>query len=155
MLNEVLTSLKNNFYRYTNGVLNYSYTKDLTFTASSGKVAGAFTSTFLVGEYIRISDSRLNDGVYLISAISTTEITIDTTLDTTFTDEAEIECIITKIYIPNDLVALIAEIKTYNTNNTSGLQLERQGNREIRYAKSSGWKDVFLNRLSKYRKLNW
>lgn len=158
MLNEVLVYLNNYFFEYSSGAKKYSYSKDIAFT-STGTMTGDFTDTFLAGEYVLIENTRLNDGVYKISAIDDTTITIDATLDLTIDTEASITTTITKCYIPKDLLAIIAEIKTYNTNVTDGVSSESQGNRSISYSAngtaSSGWQNAFGSRLAKYRKVRW
>lgn len=154
MINEVLTHLNNYFYKYTLGTRNFAYTKDMTFTGTD-TIAGAFTDTFIVGEYVKIENSRLNDGVYLITANGGTTLTIDASLDIAISTEAEISCIITKLYIPKHLVALIADIKTYEATANNGVMREKQGSREIDYASDSTWNSVFAKRLSKYKKLGW
>lgn len=154
MLNSVLEYLNNYFFRYTLGVKSYTFTRDVTFT-SANTLTGDFTSTFLVGEYILIEDTRLNNGVYLITAIDDTTITIDATLDITIDTESEIECTLTKLFIPKPLISLIAEIKTYDASTTSGLVSESQGSRSVSYATMSGWKTAFGSQLSGYKKLRW
>lgn len=154
MLNEVLNDLNNYFFQYTLGLKKNSYSKDVTFTATDTMEAD-FTDTFIVGEYVLIEGSRLNDGVYLISAIDDTSITIDTTVDITISTEAEISCTITKLYIPKSFIALLAEIKAFNSGSTTGLSSESQGSRSISYSGDSSWKMAFKNRLSQYRKLGW
>ena len=160
MLNEVIEYLNNYFFKYTLGVKNYTYTKDVTFTATGTLAATDFSSTFVVGEYILIENTRLNDGIYLITAIDATTITVDATLDIAITSEAEVEATLTKLYIPKQLIALIADIKTYNTNTTDGVVSESQGNRSVTYGTSSGggasgWQSAFKNRLERYKKLRW
>lgn len=158
MLNEVIEYLNNYFFKYTLGITTYSYTRDLTFTTNN-TIEADFTDTFLVGEYILIEGTRLNDGIYKISAIDTTSITIDATLDITISAEAEISAEITKLFIPKELIATIAEIKTYNTTTTDGIASESQGTRSVSYATStngsSGWQNAFKSRLARYKKLRW
>jgi len=154
MLNSVLEYLNNYFFKYTSTAKEYSYAKDITFTTNN-TMAGDFTDTFLVGEYVLVEGSRINDGVYLISAIDDTTITIDATVDLTIDTEPQIDCTITKLFIPKQLISLIAEIKDYNTNVTTGIASESQGNRSVSYGGSSGWKSAFSNQLSVYKKLRW
>lgn len=158
MLNAVLKYLNNYFFQYSNGTKKYTFTKDTTFTTND-TLAGDFTDTFIAGEYILVEGTRLNDGVYLISSITDSEITIDATLDRTIKTEAEVSTTLTKLYIPDDLLDIIAEIKTYNTNVTDGVSSESQGNRSISYSSdgtgSSGWKNAFASKLSTYKKLRW
>ena len=156
MLNEVIEYLNNYFYKYSSGVTQYSFTKDVTFTTNN-TLEGDFADTFLVGEYIQLEDTRLNDGIYKIIAIDDTSITIDATLDITIDTEAEISTTMTKLFIPKDLIATIAEIKTYNTNTTDGIASESQGNRSVSYATSTngstGWQTAFKTRLNSYKRL--
>lgn len=154
MLNQVLKYLNRWFYRLSNGLPEYSFSKDCTFTTAN-KIEADFASTFLVGEYVKIEGSRLNDGVYKISAIDAISLTIDATVDLTITTEPEITCTLTKLDIPKELIALIAEIKTYNTNVTDGVASESQGSRSISYGTQSGWQGAFKSRLSQYRKVRW
>lgn len=155
MLNEVIKEINNYFLEYSNGVLSNSYTVDSTFTAT-GTIEGDFTDTFIAGEYILIQGTRLNDGIYLISAIDDTSITIDADLDIVLSTEAEVETTLTKLYIPKSLIALIAEIKTFNSSTTAGISSESQGSRSISYENgSSTWTSAFSGRLSAYKKLKW
>jgi len=154
MLNALLRELNNYFYRYTNGAKQYSFTIDCTFT-STNTIEGDFTDTFLVGEYIQVCDSRLNDAVYKIATISTTELTIDTTLDCLISTEPELACSVTKLFIPCDVIDLADEITDYNTNVTDGIASESQGNRSISYGSTSGWKNAFSTRISTYRRTRW
>ena len=158
MLNAVLKSLNNYFIKYTNGSANYSYTKDVTFTSNNtitAVTASDFADTYIVGEYILIENTRINDGVYLISAITDDAITVDATLDITISTEGEVEATMTKCYIPDELIDLITEIKTYNSSTTEGIASESQGSRSVSYNGQSGWLNAFNSRLSVYKKLRW
>lgn len=149
MLNEVLNYLNNYFQD-----LDYSFQTDCAFTADD-TIAGDFTDTFIVGEYIRIRDTRLNDGVYLIKTITDSEITIDATVDQKIRAEPEISTRLTKASIPPYLITLIGEIKTYNDSGIIPVASESQGNRSVSYVKDSSWKSVFSNQLTTYKKLRW
>ena len=159
MLNAVLRELNNYFFEFSNGVKELQFTIDSTFVAPD-TINGVFTDTFVVGEYILIEGSRVNDGAYLISAIDGSSMTIDATVDKTIKAEAEVECTITKLFIPFDVVELIADIKDYNSNVKTGVRSEQQGNRSITYGggsstSASGWKSAFANQLSTYKKVRW
>ena len=160
MLNAVIKYLNNYFFEYTYTVPKYQFTVDCTFTASD-TITGDFTDTFIVGEYILVKGTRVNDGIYKVTANGGTSLTVDATLDITIsTESTEVETTLTKMYIPDELIELIAEIKTYNTNTTDGIVSESQGERSVTYGTSSGggstgWKSAFSDRLSTYRKLRW
>lgn len=156
MLNAVLREINNYFFEYSLGVKEFSYSKDVTFTSSDTLGATDFSDTFIVGEYILVEGSRVNDGVYLISSIDATTITVDATVDLTITTEPERTVTLTKLFIPKELIALIAEIKTYDASVTTGLSSETQGNRSVSYADGgSSWKKAFGTDLSVYKRLRW
>jgi hypothetical protein len=160
MLNAVLRELNNYFYRYTLGVKTLQFSVDSTFTATD-TITGVFADTFVVGEYVQIYGSRVNDGVYLISAIDDSSMTIDATLDIVIKAESTaVTCTFTKLFIPPDVVQLIADIKTYDTNIETGIRSESQGERSVTYGggsstSASGWKDAFASNLSTYKKVRW
>jgi hypothetical protein len=150
MINQVLGYLNNYFINY-----NYQSIIDSTFTATD-TIAGDFEDTFLVGEWIIISGTRLNDGVYLISAIDTTSLTIDTGYDKLITTEELAEDVLyRKLDIPAQLITIIADIATYQASESIGIASESQGNTSITYASSSGWQGAFTSKLSQWRKLRW
>jgi len=155
MLNAVLRELNNYFIKYTNGVANFTFSKEVTFTSNDTLTATSFADTFIAGEYIHIEGTRVNDGVYLISAIDATTITIDATVDFTITNEPEVSTTLTKLYIPDDVIQLVDEINTYNTNNEDGVVSESQGNRSVTFDGGSSWRKAFSKRLSSYRKVRW
>ena len=165
MLNEVLDYLNNYFPKplnlynsdsvmLSNNYVSYEFAVSATFTTNA-TIAGAFTDTYQVGEYIRIQGSRLNDGVYLISAIDATSITIDATLDITITTESVVSCVFTKLYIPKAFIAIIADIKTYDASASNGIKSEAQGDRSISYGGDSSWQSVYAKKLGRYKKLGW
>lgn len=151
MINAILNYLNNYFEDY-----DYIYQVDATFT-SNDTITGIFTDTLLAGEWFKLSGTRLNDGIYLISEIDDDTITIDTTYDKTISTESEVEdATFIKVAIPSELVALTATINTYNSNAQDGIASESQGSRSVTYASGgSSWMDVFASKLSQWRKLRW
>ena len=160
MLNAVLNELNNYFFKYstTTGTKQYSFSKDITFTANDTLEAD-FADTFIVSEYVLIEGSRVNDGVYLISAIDDTSITIDTTVDLVIKTEPEASCTITKLFIPQELLQVIAEIKTYNAKANDGVASESIDDYSISYQGGSSdensWPKVFRGKLGKWKRLGW
>ena len=159
MLNEVLNYLNNyfeqpNLYQYS--AIVYQFTVDTTFTATD-TLGGAFEDTVIAGEYIRLQGTKLNDGVYLITANDATSLTIDATLDIAVATEAEISTTIKKSYIPAALLTIIAAIKVYNASTgAQGVKSESQGKRSITYAgNDNSWIGVYRSKLAPYKRLGW
>ena len=150
MINAVLNYINNRF-------LNYSYQSliDSTFTAPD-TIDGVFTDTFMVGEWVEISGTRLNDGIYLVSAIADDSMTVSTSYDKSIVTEAETDDVLyIKCDIPSELVSLVTTIKTYDDGTDDGLSSESQGGRSVSYGGNSSWTSVFSSKLSRWRKLRW
>ena len=170
MLNTTLDYLANyftepnrKFYNYQTYLTTtqryiYEYPIQATFTATD-TISGDFEDTFLVGEYIKIEGSRLNDGVFKIAAIDNTTLTIDTNFDQLIKTETEISVAMIKCFIPESLTDLIAEIKTYTDSHTvDGVKSESIDDYSITYtdeAGKSGWQGVFKGRLAQYKRVRW
>jgi hypothetical protein len=149
MINQVLNYINNRF-------LNYSYQSliDSTFTAPD-TIDGVFTDTFMAGEWVEISGTRLNDGIYLVSAIADDSMTVSTSYDKLIIAEVETEDVLyIKCEIPSELVSLVATIKTYDDSAEVGLSSESQGGRSVSYGSGdSSWTSVFSSKLSQWRKV--
>jgi len=155
MLNQIIEYLKNYFQDN-----DYCYQIDCTFNAGANTITGDFEDTFFAGEYIRIKDSRLNDGVYLISSIDDTTITIDATVDLLISDEPEISVYVIKAKLPPDFLSLVSDIASWETSNSGleGIKSESIDGYSVSFSDNSasgGWQGAFTGRLSKYRKMRW
>jgi len=150
MINQVLGYINNYFINY-----NYQSIIDSTFTASD-TIAGDFEDSFLVGEWIMISGTRLNDGVYLISAIDNTSLTIDTSYDKLIKAEAiTTNVLYKKLDIPEQLISIVANITTFEANESVGVTSESQGNTSVTYNGDSTWQSAYKGKLSQWRKMRW
>lgn len=103
---------------------------------------------FVVGQYIFIYKSILNDGVYKIEDITGSYLTLDETLQAESTKAR-----VYGLAIPKDVLTLIGEIETYNNGNASGVQSESLGDYSVTYGSNGGtWQQVFRAKLNAYRK---
>ena len=141
MLNQILEYTKK-FYPYSleTGV----------FTIVADGIEG-FTGEYVVGQYINIQESFLNDGTYKITAVTDTKLTLDATL--TAEDTATIY--LWGLKLPKAYLSLISDIETYADMQTTSanLQSESQGNRSVTYKDGSDWQSAFKAQLSVYRSL--
>ena len=128
-----------------------------TFAISDG-VLSPIPSSLVVGQYVRIVGSLLNDGVYVLAESEPGEgeeaqIILAGTVDETFTGA------IFGLAIPRDLVTLDSEISAYVTANpASGYVAESFGGWSGTKATGANgaplsWKSVFAARLNRWRKL--
>lgn len=167
MLNQVLDYLNNHFEiperlitSVSSTIYPVSSALSVVFTADD-TITGDFSESDLVaGDYIRIIGSNLNDYVFKISSKSDTVIKIDTTVDYLIETEASVEVSLNKCYIKKPLLGLIADIKTWNDNNSQsvGITSESIDDYSVTFDKStivSGWQGAFYGKLSQYRKKRW
>jgi len=109
---------------------------------------------YLVGQYIRVMGSILNDGVYIVSDDL---ITLQNTTDEIF------EGTICPLRIPRDFLSLVADIESFEeraskSKNRGTVTSETFAGYSYTVATNSEglpntWKDVFADRLSTYRKM--
>lgn len=134
----------------------YPVTYSLASKIESDGVVGSFTvDKFVVGQYVLIKNTLLNDGVYKIADIASNKLTLDATLTAENTGR---QLRVFGLAIPKSLVDLAAEIKTYITNNPSNNNIasERLGDYSVSYKNNeniaSGWYGAFQDRLSQYQR---
>jgi len=97
---------------------------------------------YLVGQYICIDKSILNDGVYKVTGIS------PLTVDADLLDE-EVICYIFGLAIPKTIIDLFAKINMDN----EGIKSESQGNRSVTYDNNSSWAMKYNSMLGMYRRI--
>ena len=109
---------------------------------------------YLIGQYILIKDSILNDGIYKITKVENDIITLEENLNTEL-----FEGYICSLSVPKDFIEICEEIKKYNSKQVKTDIVSESFPGGYSYSKStingdlSSWKDVFKNELSSYRKI--
>jgi uncharacterized protein with ParB-like and HNH nuclease domain len=143
-IGEVMEEI-NNYY-------NYDYESDsYEFVALTKKITGTFANTYLVGQYIRIYGSILNDDVYKIAVVAEGEITVEEDL----IDESVVDSTIYILVLapPRSLIALVADIANYIPKD--GIASESIDNYSVSFSGDGSWIKAFGKRLSKHRKIRW
>lgn len=143
MLEQILKYI-NNFFVVT--------TRSVTAIAQA-KITVDDASDFVVGQYVYLNQSKLNDGVYKIIEITGNDLTFDPADDVQV--EPAGEAILYGLAIPKAVLALKDEITTYNTANPNNLQSETLGDYSATYAagKNASWTAAFASRLAPYRRV--
>lgn len=121
-------------------------------------IVGTFEETYIVGQYVWLVGSFINDGVYKISEVTTTKLTLDATLQAENTDET---MVLYGLAPDNDFLSIVADIETWVTANagSEGIASESLGNYSVSFATGSdgatanSWQSAFSGRLERYRQV--
>jgi hypothetical protein len=125
--------------------LNNYFTKThqhITITFNGDEISNV-DNDYIVGQYINIKDSVLNDGTYKITEINGTVLTVDRTLNAETS-----ECSLFGLAIPKTVIDLVSKVTITN----EGIVSESQGNRSVTYSGGS-WQEKYHSVLSQYRRV--
>lgn len=127
----------------------FTKTVEVTELTFIGNKITNFSNDYLIGQYVHVEGSVLNDGVYKITNITATEITVNTS----FVTEAS-KCTLYGLAIPKAFLELAEQIIQ------NGAEGNAQSETVSRYsvnhgAGGNGWQNVYKNALNKWRKLRW
>lgn len=103
----------------------------------------AVRGDYKAGQYVRIMDSLLNDGVYKIASVEAGEITLDATL----TDE-EFCGYIVGLAIPNEFITLAAKVEAFTNR---GIASESIPNYSVSFNAKNGV-EAYRSDLQAYMK---
>ncbi len=120
-----------------------------TFEITATSIKGSFAEVYLPGMFVIIKDSYLNDGLYEVSAATTTEISVLETLKPENTGEG------IRLYAsvpPSDFVALYDEIEAH-TETGVGVASESIDDYSVSYKDDGSWQSVFKTKLYQYRRV--
>jgi len=161
---EVLAYL-NNYFVYT-----YAPNVYVDITAETSTIALADTDYDFddyaldarVGQYVRIEGTRLNDGVYKVATVGDASFTVEETLLDELSDEDLDYVTIYELAVPQELLTIITEMQTWETDHPSGsdnVKSETLGPHSITYGDAggggSGVFGNFASRLKRWKKVGW
>jgi len=132
LLETKLRAVENLIRKYTNNSFqnrNVRFEGEIT----SGSLVG-YHSVLAVGDSVQISESKYNDGIYVISEISDGTITVSETLH----DEGH--CLVTLVKYPSDIKAGVAAMIEWNmtTGTKVGVQSETLSRHSVTYFNMDG-----------------
>ena len=126
-----------------------------TFTSSTKTITGTFDETYLVGQYIRVYNSILNDDVYKIVTVNSGSLVVEEDLiDETVADSS---IYIAALAPPNTFLRLVAEIvaSIEEDGATDGIASETIDNYSISYKGDGSWVSAFNKKINKWRRARW
>ena len=146
MIYEVMNSINNHF---VDGV-DYG-----TFEIVSDGIAGSFSETYIAGMYVMIENSKINDGIYLITEVTSGKITVDTVLNAESTSDP---ILIFPCTPPKSFIDLTTKISGYTEK--PGVSSEKLADHSISFKDGGSWVSTYSKKIGQYRKvfneiLNW
>lgn len=128
------------------------------FTIVSDGIEGDFDNTYLVGQYIHVKQSYLNDGVYKITGVTSSKLTLDATLQAEDTDDY---ITVYGCKVPGAFLSIVTDIESWQAKNTGteGVASEIIDGYSISFASGPGgvvgntWQNAFASRLSTYKQI--
>lgn len=131
-----------------NNFFEVDYEKNDNFKIDENRI-NATNKNYKVGQYVRILDSILNDGVYKITKIDGYNLL---TLDAELEDE-EFKGFLIALAVPKDFIELSEKIDNHQSKFQKGISSENIPNYSISYDTNNiDYKTAFANELSKYKK---
>ena len=150
-MGELLNYLNNYFY-------SYALMTDVTFE-EDGKnfTISKLKKNFYKGQYIKIEETTINDGIFKIISIRDNGDSITITTDSVDFVEGEFRCLILALAVPRPVIKLKEAIEEFKAKNKPSIYTsESFGNYSRSWATNSKgavltWKDVFRDELIQYR----
>lgn len=136
VLEEKLQALESMIRKYTNN--NFQNTNIRVHCNASSAGLG-FSSNFLkVGDTVQVSQSKYNDGLYVIQSVAAGL----TVLNKTLYDETNI--LVTKVEYPSDIVMGVVDMISWDLNNRDkvGIQSETISRHSVTYFNMDGQNSV-------------
>ena len=156
VIEEVLAYL-NNYFVYThapNIFIDCDATAKTITLADTDNTWDDYALDPKVDQYIRVEGSRLNDGVYKVTAVDTTSVTVDATLIDEESDEDLDHVTIYELAIPQTLIDLVDEMIAEGSV-SENIKSEKLGPHSITYENPTSIFGKYMSRLKRWRKVGF
>ena len=154
-IGEVLAYL-NNYFVYTyapNVYVDFDAATQTITLADIEKTFDDYALDVRVDQYIRTVGSRLNDGVYKVTAVETNAVTVDATLIDEESDQDLDHVTIYELAVPQKLLSLVTEMIAWS--GTNNIKSERLGPHAVTYAEPVTVFSSFKSRIKRWKKVGW
>ena len=138
-------------YKYTHKLPTYEH---INVTFANSTLTCEYTGRYIVGQYIYVFNSLVNDNVYKITAVADGVITIEGEF---LAEESKV--FIFPLRVPKAIVTIEGEINSFITtsNTTRNVKSERIDDYQITYATpadgTTSWQQHFSRQLAPYKKV--
>lgn len=150
-MEELLNYLNNYFY-------NYELIGPVVFEDDNSSLTiPDVNKEFYVGQYIKIENSKFNDGIFKVTDVNSNDNNYTITTDSSDFIPGVFTCSILSLAIPRVIIKLKESIEDFKANNKPSVYTsESFGNYSRSWATNSKgnvvtWKDVFKEDLNQYR----
>lgn len=150
-MEELLNYLNNYFY-------NYELIGPVVFEDDNSSLTiPDVNKEFYVGQYIKIENSKFNDGIFKVIEVNSKDNNYTITTDSSDFIPGVFTCSILSLAIPRVIIKLKESIEDFKANNKPSVYTsESFGNYSRSWATNSKgnvvtWKDVFKEDLNQYR----
>lgn len=150
-MEELLNYLNNYFY-------NYELIGPVVFEDDNSSLTiPDVNKEFYVGQYIKIENSKFNDGIFKVIDVNSNDNNYTITTDSSDFIPGVFTCSILSLAIPRVIIKLKESIEDFKANNKPSVYTsESFGNYSRSWATNSKgnvvtWKDVFKEDLNQYR----
>ena len=111
---------------------------------------GNFKERYAVGQHVLVKGTIMSDGVYTITAVSPTKLTVDATLTAEVVGDREYSAVF-GLAIPAEVLRLAAEIETADSGTGGGVSSETLGKYSVSYAGDGSWQSKYRSALNQWR----
>ena len=142
-----------NLYEIMQDVNNFFVvdSEEINVEVTATTLIGDFENEYIAGQYILLQNSLLNDGVYKITNVTATILTLDATLTAEDTDR--VMCL-SALKIPPSFLNLANEIIASGSN--EGVLSESVSRYSISFGDGGkAWTNLYKKALNNYRKMRW
>lgn len=151
MIDEIMDGI-NNHFAYALEISNFEIVAD--------GITGNFQNDYIVGQYILIKSSVLNDSVYKVTQVESNKLTLEGTLIPESTNNNNYNIGIYALRPPKGFLTLVDTIASWETSNSSkaGISSEKIDDYSVSFAGDGSaagntWENAFKSKLSKYRRV--
>lgn len=110
---------------------------------------GDWKERYVVGQYIYVRGTIMNDGVYQLTEVSPAKLTVAETLTPEVVGDREYSALL-GLAIPNEVLRLATEIENYS-GAKGGVSSESLGDYSVSYSDDGSWQSVYKKALNQWR----
>lgn len=113
-------------------------------------IIGDFSETYFPDMYVLIKNSYRNNGLYKITTVEDTKLTVEETLKPEVSDD---NIFLYACSPPDNFLSIVSDIESYNATTNGGVKSKTTQDLQVVYNGDDSWYNVFKSQLKQYRKV--